>query len=509
MLRRPLGITVASVAGCVGFLAACVGMPEDTVGTSGQSVTGACAVTPIVDRSLFVTDATALAKFTLDGVLTSIVSSGSTTGQTALGLYQQMLDTLNTKALGVTSGPHCDDVKSGGEDLLNGFPIECPRQEGTLAKTNPFTKGSADSYQPVGVVNRFDLAPTDGSNCGQYRIVFGKVSGLSNPFDRMFLIFEAVLPNPTPKSGIAACLPVAEFWDDLSSDASASSRATKLSNFYFKGLTGFEPVVRAQNYGIGRGTNTGQIRANMFMNQVSGQQWELREFRLSQKCTGSACTLTADNTFVQTNPFGGLFNGTTSQDETAQTAFLAQVSPLAARSIPAITMTTPNVDNAGESDEQDSSNDYFAQASANKAFLSKITAQLKTLKRTDLTAENILDRATTQSCAGCHQVAVGRSLGDGLVWPFSNGFTQVDERSDLSPALTGSFLPARATVLVDFIDTENHCKIPDAGTDSGQDSGGGADGSPGDAGGPPPPVDGGPPPPVGLTLGGSAVGSSN
>ena len=212
---------------------------------------------------------------------------------------------------------------------------------------------------------------------------------------------------------------------------------------------------------------------------ISAQEWELREFRLSQSCVGTACTLTANNTFVQTNPFGPLFGGTDTQSQKFQAAFLNQVPRLAAKSIPNITMSTGSAFDGPQSDEQaPSNNDYFIQGQSNTAFLSQITSKLASIGRSDLTAHNILDRATTQSCAGCHELAVGRPLGAGLTWPASLGFVQVNELGSLSSALTGTFLPARAKVLVNFI----NANCADAGAAPADD---------------------------GTTLGGSAVGAAN
>jgi len=498
------GFAVPSV---VALSIACGGARSDdggeAVAAAGQA-SSTCATTPVVDRSLFVTDATALASFSFEDVLTAIVTTGSTSGQTALGLYQQMLDTLNDKANGVTSGPHCDDVLTNGSPSINGFSIQCPRQEGKLAKTNPFKSGP-QSFIPLGLVNRFDLAPANGANCGQYRVVFGMDGGKTGQavdgVDRLLIIFEAVLPNPKPADGLTGCLPVAQFWDDLSSNASATSRAAKLKSFYFTGLPGFDPVILAQNYGIGRGTNTGQIRANMFSpnalppepngstssNSALLGEWELREFRLSQTCTKTPkqCTLIADNTFVQNNPFGGLFGGTSTAATAFQKEFIGQVAALSATTIPAISMATPNVDNAGESDEQDSSNDYLAQGQVNTTLTAAITKELKALGNKTLTADDILNRATTQSCAGCHQVATGVSLGGGLTWPQSNGFTQIDENQNLSPALTQFFLPARAAVLESFLN--QNCGDAGAATPLSASATTSAD----------------------VTIGGSAVGSAN
>jgi hypothetical protein len=248
---------------------------------------------------------------------------------------------------------------------------------------------------------------------------------------------------------------VAQFWDELSKDTSASSRATKLQQFYFQGLSGFSPVISAQNYGFGGGTNTGQIRANM-LGAPGIQEWELREFRLSQSCSGTDCTLVANNTFVQTNPYGPLFGGTDAASTAFQQEFLTQIPTLAATTIPTIAMATPTVDDGPQSDEgappagSPTNNDYSQEASS--AFLTTLGSKL-TQDGISLTAQNILDRATTQSCAGCHELSFDAPLGGGLTWPASNGFTQIDEHSTLSPALKDSFLPFRAQVLTSFLET--------------------------------------------------------
>lgn len=86
--------------------------------------------------------------------------------------------------------------------------------------------------------NRFDLASPSGADCGEYRIVYAKQSGLVSGTDRNFLIFEARLPNPTPSAGLTGCLPVADFWANLTIVGSVATRATLLRDFYFVGLGG-------------------------------------------------------------------------------------------------------------------------------------------------------------------------------------------------------------------------------------------------------------------------------
>jgi hypothetical protein len=417
-----------------------------------------------------------LSAFPIDRVMDQIAASGSTTGQTGLDVFQQLFDTLNDGAHAATDGPHCDDVLTNGVASIDGFPIECPRQEGVLATRNVFTPGDPDSFAPIGLVNRFDLAPADGSNCGEYRIVFGKISGRATRFDRALVIFEAKLPNASPELGIAGCLPVAQFWAGLSAVTDPRELASRLAGFYFDGLPddGFSAVVDAANYGVGGGPDTGQIRANLFMNVVSGQKWELREFHLRERCGFFDCTLVAANVAVQNNPFGGLFAGSDLRSSRFQEEFVEQVPTLAATTIPGIAMTTRRSFNAGESREQDQTNDYTAQAASNRTLAGAVQQKLAAIGRTDLTPQNVFDRATTQSCAGCHQVATNRALGGGLTWPATNFFTQIDENSKLSPALTNAFLPFRAQVLTAFIDSASGCGSGNGPADAG--GGGRSDG---------------------------------
>lgn len=459
----------------VGAVLAACSADSSVSNSTSQAVTGNCATPVIVDQSLFVASVdgsgnsnafgvAALADFSFQKVLNKIISTGASgSGQTALQLYQQMLDTFDK--------PPCTGT-------INGFPVDCPRPEGALGATDPFSAGKTGFMHPVALVNRFDLAPSNGANCGQYRIVYAVDTNLLPPgVSRFLMILEAVLPNPVPSQGLAACLPVAQFWDNLSAPGITTTQfAADLDTFYFKGIAGlpgnpaFPPVVTAQAYGIGApsNTNTGQIRVNM----LSTEQWQLREFTLSQSCTtggdgGTACTLAGNNTFVKNNPFGGLFQ--TSGDANGfQAEFIKQVKSLASSNINLIGMKTPNVDNAGQSSEQDDTNDYSCNAgftrasgdflcgsfSQNTSLASAIQTELTAIGST-LTPTDILQRATTQSCAGCHELSPGTSLGGGLTWPQSEGFTQVNESGFQSVALTGTFLPFRSKVLTRFID--NHC----------------------------------------------------
>ena len=74
-----------------------------------------------------------------------------------------------------------------------------------------------------------------------------------------------------------------------------------------------------------------------------------------------------------------------------------------------------------------------------------------------ISTTQLLNRATSQTCAGCHQLSsngLTGDLGNGLLWPQSAGFVHVTETGDLSSALQDNFLPHRADVLVGFINAQ-------------------------------------------------------
>ncbi len=167
-------------------------MPPPPTGPAAQALT----VDP--RRSLAVTDQAILNRFTFLAVMNQLAgTSGVPT--TPLALFQQWWDTQRPGP-GLGLGPNCN---SPGIANMNGFPYTCPRAEGNQATVDPFINPTTNpnAYIPIGLFNRFDLASASGADCGEYRVVFAKRSGLTNPLDRNLVIFEAVLPNPNARSG--------------------------------------------------------------------------------------------------------------------------------------------------------------------------------------------------------------------------------------------------------------------------------------------------------------------
>jgi len=419
---------------------------SDRGGIGAVALAATVGPVPVLDprRSLAVTDVAVLSHVTLAETLRAL---GAQSGQSADQLFRQMWDTENP-APGISgiAGPHCD----GASNTLNGFPVPCRPTEGRQA-----APGAArlDDYSPVGLFNRFDLAPLDGANCGEYRIVFARTSGGG----RAFVIFEGVLPNPRREKGVEGCRPVADFWVGLGRDPSAMSRGEKLRSFYFDGLPGFSPVVLADNYG----KNGGQVRLNLFM----GGPWLLQEMKLLRPsgCSAPSCPVVFTPVTVKANPFGGLFSAasTDSRAPAFRSHFLTQVGSLARDSIETFNLEVPDRFNAGASDAQTffAPDDYLRSFADNSPFRQAVAGELSRLG-SPLSPEDIVARAQALSCAGCHQRSANAPLGSGLTFPASSSFVHATEfrepgpdgdRFALSSALVGSFLPFRARVLGTFL----------------------------------------------------------
>jgi hypothetical protein len=387
------------------------------------------------------------------------LAAGSPQSMIARQLYDQWMDVHNL-APGIGQGGHCNDELTNGSPTLNGFAFDCPRAEGRLVGTNP-TDGNPNSFQPIAVVNRFDLASDPrkgGTDCGEYRLIYGKTSGMTVSTDRMLIIFEGVLPNPAPNgTDLVGCRPVAQFWADLSTVSDPAVRASRLRSFFFTGLPGFQPVVQASHYGFATATAKGQIRTNLFMQF----NWVLREYRLT--VVNNLPKMVALPNELQ--PAGQLFNETDPHPKGPdfRTTFPNVVATLAASDINTFNMNTlPGRFDAGDGDQQHATrSNYLPQFAQSPNFSAAIQQRLNTGGST-LTPAQIVERAMAMSCAGCHQLSNGHSLGGGLTWPASLGFVHVSEaqretspeglsRFRVSPALTDVFLPRRKAVLEAFL----------------------------------------------------------
>jgi hypothetical protein len=444
-------------------------------------------------RSLAVTDTAILSRFSFEEVMNRLAEQSGVPGLTGLGLYQEWWDSQRpAPGLGL-GGPHCNDQPlADGSPGLNGFAYACPREEGRQATENPFASLDINhaSYVPIGLFNRFDLAAQDGSDCGEYRIVFARRSGITNAKSRNLIAFEGVLPNPHPKKGIQGCRKVMRFWAELSQEPDVAARAEALHRFYFEGLGEFSPVIHIDNLGNATDHATGQVRTNQFMQNT----WTLREFRVRKRCTdGDACTLRLEPDTVKTNPAGVLFSakvGHPLKEDFAQ-LLTSQVETLAANDVLRYTMDLEERFNTGQSNASGTENLYVFQFGNGASPLKTMLQQKLTELGSTLTPANIVARAQTLSCAGCHQLSTNVNLGGGLTWPNKSKpyeFVHVSERTledgpdgprfGISEALVGTFLPYRQQLMEAFLEQrppfEKHPGPGDQCADEGSRVGGSA-----------------------------------
>ena len=401
-------------------------------------------------RSLAVTELGILSQFPLPAVMDQLAAQNGNPALTGAQLFRQLWETQNPAASGGTAdlqpSAHCADNGT----TLNGFPNVCRTSEGAQAGS-PI---SIVSYSPIGLYNRFDLAPNTGANCGEYRLVYGKTMGSG----RAFIIFEAILPNPRPELGLEGCRQVQAFWRDLSNTSDVNARATALRGFYFNGLPGYQPVIHMDNFGF-NSAGAGQVRVNMFI----GSPWELKEFKLLRQCPLGVCVLKAVPVTVKANPYGDLFNPASTEPLAAdfRTHFLTQVQPLAFNDVNRFNYEVPDQFNAAHSDSMSGGveDDYLANFAGPSTFRDDIQTQLDNLS-SSVTPDEIVARAQSLSCGGCHQRSFAAALGGGLQGPISAGFVHSTEfqesgpdgtRFSISISLPNTVLPFRKSVVEEYL----------------------------------------------------------
>lgn len=394
-------------------------------------------------RSLAITEVDITSRFTLEALLARLIEQAGAGDQTPLDLFRQW---AGTNAV-------CDDI--------NGFPLSC-RPSDVTADQDPFPPSSF-AYEAVGLFNRFDLASADGSDCGEYRTVFERRH--QDFGQEKTLIFEARLPNPSPGLGLEGCRPVAEFWANLSTVSSNAERGDQLLAFYFDGLPGFAPAIHVDHFR--REPGSGQVRTNSFLNV---REWSLREFGIRNVCT-AGCRLEFVQAATAENPFLELSTEAAGdpRKEAFQNWLVDFVSTpgegLLADSIGAISLPVPAEFDAGESLLPESRGFPLPvpnlSDNLSPALSSRLQAKLDALG-TGLTAKQVMDRANTRTCNGCHRSSIGDDLGYDGAFPAVERFRHVQlsldpaggpdgPRHSMSEALKTVFLPFRRDNLIAFL----------------------------------------------------------
>jgi hypothetical protein len=267
---------------------------------------------------------------TLDAALVNAGSSLS--GE---GAYHAIVDSYATAAAGLDVGArHCDEETLDGRGSLNGFPMDCGRLE-----SQQFD--NLDSWFPIAAVNRIDLAPQDGANCGQQRVIFANNQFVGN--GRMFMILEAEIPNPEPACGVLACRPLVDFWNELSGIDDPIERGFRLTGAFLVGdpaleSAGFAPFMSAERLG----PQGGQIRTNNF----NSSPWTLREFQFQGDINARPLPVG-----VAESPNGALWNDLSDlpQGEECRQGFIDSIGGLATNELGAMSFPVPEVCKDSES----------------------------------------------------------------------------------------------------------------------------------------------------------------
>lgn len=401
-------------------------------------------------RTVLETNPSALGSVNLRGTLDAALANAGIGGVSSTDVYHALIDSYNTAPGRDSSLRHCDDQRTNGQPSLNGFPLACPRLEGQLFD-------NLDSWFPLAFVNRLDLAPADGSNCGQQRIIFANNDG-----GRTFIIIEAEVPNPDPECGISACLPIAELWESLAEVDDPFERGQRLANaFLVSGVGPIGPFMNARHLG----PDGGQIRTNNF----NDFQWTLREFQLQP-----APQVLPLPVSVGEAPNGELWDDLSGQPrgEACRQSFLSAIPNLLSDNLATLGFPIDEQCEDAESPNDGFRQDYATHLSFGSGqFQSEIDAAVA---GTGLSSFDIANRARfAGSCMGCHIESSGAFLGGptGVSAPFSSDFVHVSEQFfepcdggdscfAISEALRTVFLPHRINVQRSLLESELGCAVP-------------------------------------------------
>jgi hypothetical protein len=242
----------------------------------------------------------------------------------------------------------------------------------------------------------------------------------------------------------------------LSSNNSDASRGAILENFYFNGIpsANVRAVIDSRNYA----QNTGQIRTNQFMTGP----WLLKEYKAGIQNGRNTIQVVS----VKSNPVGRLFdiNNSDPRAVSFRSDFVQNLPSLLDPNLATFFISITNdAHNNGESHSQiPGGNDYIntffpSRGTTFEAAIANRIAQ----SGSNLSVDQVLNRATAMTCGGCHMpstfgISSFGAVGPGQSWPESAGFVHVNEFAfngvfSLSQALTDVFLPARQADLAGFL----------------------------------------------------------
>ena len=370
------------------------------------------APTVLPQRSLTERNAAALTGFTMRETLTRIASNGGVVGGPA---WHDAIFKNLTRGFQFPdeSGPFCDSNTVDNVSVVDGFAVECPGNGGPLV-------GHIEDWEGLAVSNRFDLAPAGGEDCGEARLAFYVPPGVDGAPGRSFIIFEAVIPNPHPETGLEGCRALESFWAGLAAIDDPAVRGGKLVQAYYAGepslrTAGFKPFMTFDNFGPGKG----RVRTEVFGGNRA--LWNFREFRL---LAGGGAVAMPDAQSLPVDMFKDPVpdRGPHPKAALCQRELLDGLSTLLRSDVNALGIDLAPDCFAGESTNSDPRFEDNIGLPSQAAFANALEARAQALApQANLTATQIAARAEfAGTCIGCHQrfdETASRDLGQGLTLP--------------------------------------------------------------------------------------------
>lgn len=384
----------------------------------------------IAARAFVITDPETLAPFTLDRVLAALGSEES-----------------SATWLEAITPPDMDDAPR--QQVIVPLAAFIPTNDSGYWRMTGMPEWA--HLRPVAIVNRFDLAPPDYDHCGEYRLIFSRHSiGRS----RRNIAIEVSLPNPRPHEGKAGCAAVAAFWWEMARSASGVDRREQLEKIFFGGHPALRSILDRNTF-----ATRGRIRTS----KVGEGRPMFAQFDLKSDCApAQPCVPRLSRVPLDNMPDAALFAGDAASERAAafRREFLRQVGSL---SIADLNRYSMNVDRAYSVHDVAPLVPPFnyqlpfrraLRTPTGQEFRAQIAEELRKVG-SPLTPEEIITRAETQNCAGCH--GKPGPVGGDLVFP--DAFEQGEhiaaqspvERARLSPALQDVFLPYRMDVLRQYL----------------------------------------------------------
>lgn len=307
-----------------------------------------------------------------------------------------------------------------------------------------------DRYKLVAVVNALHDRADNWDDCGEQRMIFSLQNDSRGSIN---LNVSARIPS---NNGINGCLPLIKFWRDLP-HMSKLSQAAQIRDAFIENTSGVmgTPFIHPDHFS--GGYNGGKIQSN----QSIGGEWLLREHRLVNQCDEGNCW-NIETVAASGNPVGELF-----QSSSGLWFDLEVVvdTGLSHSSFSELQFNTPEYINrvdsfssGGDAMENDFLSYYLTDPDPMMTdfILDAVLANKVNADNSPVLPEQVFARATGMTCAGCHNPEIFGITGEGKIgslslpdgsllsqWPKSQGFTHINDKGELSPALKDVFIPIR------------------------------------------------------------------